>query len=351
MIAGTLGISLLVMLAGVAMAVPVQEQPTVTLVREENDELEASVAWGNDGMRIEAKENRLLIQMSSSSQTFLFGEQKAGSGIFISALGNSFLSMETTDNDGTMKKKDYIVPSSVEEQAKEAFESRKTERVVPQLVQDGVQSITEQTIQQLVRRPEIWILEKTIHILGEMGVTGKTNKGALLFYVTVLQLMKAREREFPADSTAGREADTETRSRHARRIDDPTPTHSTKTDQTKIGSSFSASQSPHPSPSPTTYLAPSPNVYSLPPYLFWCWDDNWNIHLCESCHHGHDCIAGLCPYETDCLGMCGLGCTCWSFVCGDCCYWPGCYQHDLYCEESFFSWSCLFIFTFDCDGY
>ena len=246
----TLGTSLLVMLAGVAMAVPIREQPTVTLVREENDELEASVAWGNDGMRIEAKENRLLIQTTSTSHTFLFGERKAGSGVFISALGNSFLSTETTENDGTVKNTDYIVPSSVVEQAKAAFERGKTERVMPQLVQDEVQSVTEQTILELVRRPEISVLEKATHVLGEMGVTGAANKGALLFYMTVLQLVKVREEEFPANDEGGRQADADTRSRHARRINDPTPTDDPKNHRTKISTSVSVSQFPSPCPSP-----------------------------------------------------------------------------------------------------
>jgi hypothetical protein len=35
-----------------------------------------------------------------------------------------------------------------------------------------------------------------------------------------------------------------------------------------------------------------------------------------------------------CYGMCGPGCTCWSFVCGDCCYHNGCARHDSYCRGS-----------------
>jgi hypothetical protein len=35
----------------------------------------------------------------------------------------------------------------------------------------------------------------------------------------------------------------------------------------------------------------------------------------------------------DCYGMCGLGCSCWSWVCGDCCYHGGCAQHDSWCRN------------------
>jgi hypothetical protein len=35
----------------------------------------------------------------------------------------------------------------------------------------------------------------------------------------------------------------------------------------------------------------------------------------------------------DCYGMCGYGCSCWSWVCGDCCYHGGCAQHDNWCRQ------------------
>jgi hypothetical protein len=35
----------------------------------------------------------------------------------------------------------------------------------------------------------------------------------------------------------------------------------------------------------------------------------------------------------DCYGMCGPGCSCWSWVCGDCCYHYGCAVHDNWCRE------------------
>jgi hypothetical protein len=34
-----------------------------------------------------------------------------------------------------------------------------------------------------------------------------------------------------------------------------------------------------------------------------------------------------------CYGMCGNGCSCWSWVCGDCCYHGGCARHDDWCRQ------------------
>jgi hypothetical protein len=51
----------------------------------------------------------------------------------------------------------------------------------------------------------------------------------------------------------------------------------------------------------------------------------------------------------DCLGMCGPGCTCWKWVCGDCCFHDGCYEHDVCCGKS--TVRCLMIFKFNCSSF
>jgi hypothetical protein len=39
------------------------------------------------------------------------------------------------------------------------------------------------------------------------------------------------------------------------------------------------------------------------------------------------------PSANECYGMCGPGCSCWSWVCGDCCYHSGCAKHDSWCRQ------------------
>ncbi len=79
-------------------------------------------------------------------------------------------------------------------------------------------------------------------------------------------------------------------------------------------------------------------------------------HLFEqdpASRHLYACRA--CPVRHDCLGMCGVGCqNCWWFVCGDCCYHQGCYEHDVRCVERGFrdlSCSMPFLRDFSCDSY
>jgi hypothetical protein len=38
-------------------------------------------------------------------------------------------------------------------------------------------------------------------------------------------------------------------------------------------------------------------------------------------------------WGSDCLGMCGPGCSCWQWVCGDCCVHYGCLNHDEACRD------------------
>lgn len=37
--------------------------------------------------------------------------------------------------------------------------------------------------------------------------------------------------------------------------------------------------------------------------------------------------------DNGCYGMCGPGCECWSAICLDCCYHPGCAIHDSWCRK------------------
>ena len=58
------------------------------------------------------------------------------------------------------------------------------------------------------------------------------------------------------------------------------------------------------------------------------------------------------PHDDECLGMCGPGCTCWSFVCGNCCYNKLCLEHDKCCRHNKYSLKCWlpFVYSLSCKG-
>jgi hypothetical protein len=53
--------------------------------------------------------------------------------------------------------------------------------------------------------------------------------------------------------------------------------------------------------------------------------------------NGAWCQAYSMEWGSSCYGMCGPGCTCWHWVCGDCCNHYGCAHHDDACRTC--SWS------------
>ena len=320
-------------LVTVVACVPQKDAVDVTLLRYKHNELKVRVEWGNEGMRmqIEAKPNQLLIRSSANGGgTFFYGEKKVSLGTFYSALGRSFFTMDSAQ---TQLQTDYLIPSAMNEQAKQAFQQRKIDRMASLFDREDVQSSTENTIRELTHRPEVRVLEETAHTLGERGVTGRDNRGALLFYTMVLQLVRGRDGE--STSRDGSDERDDGRLLEKRQL--PPPFDSSLP-------TFPTSPSTSPSTSPTT-----PPSTQTPCESHTC--TNPRGRLCENCHHDHECPCGLCPLMPKCLGMCGFRCFCWRFVCGDCCYWDGCYQHDLACRDNFISLACLLPFNFTCNGY
>ena len=64
--------------------------------------------------------------------------------------------------------------------------------------------------------------------------------------------------------------------------------------------------------------------------------------------------AGTCPPcpNDKCIGLCGKGCTCWRWICGDCCWHLACYDHDLCCKKSWLQSHCLLpkvVYKFRCN--
>ena len=59
------------------------------------------------------------------------------------------------------------------------------------------------------------------------------------------------------------------------------------------------------------------------------------------------------PHNNYCTGMCGPSCRCWSWICGDCCWHRGCYEHDMCCQKDRWSAYCLvpFFYGFSCNSY
>ena len=73
----------------------------------------------------------------------------------------------------------------------------------------------------------------------------------------------------------------------------------------------------------------------------------------KACDSYHACYYSCPPCKSDkCFGLCGRTCTCWRWVCGDCCWHRGCCIHDACCIiDGNFSLPCLLPVTFTCRSY
>ena len=71
------------------------------------------------------------------------------------------------------------------------------------------------------------------------------------------------------------------------------------------------------------------------------------------CEHRSVCTK-TCPpcKKKECDGLCGVGCSCWKMVCGDCCWQKGCCSHDECCrKEGVVSLACTNVLHFTCTNF
>lgn len=80
-------------------------------------------------------------------------------------------------------------------------------------------------------------------------------------------------------------------------------------------------------------------------------ESNNDVFISNSTRIQRDDCSNTCPPcpNNNCFGMCGKGCSCWEWVCGDCCWHVGCYYHDKCCAKEFFQTRCLFPVDFHCN--
>ena len=153
-----------------------------------------------------------------------------------------------------------------------------------------VQTAVKASLGRLVAQPAVRLLESAARSLGEdMEVTGSDEPASMLFYAAAMSLSGMYE------ESVGRSAQSE------------------------------------PSDAWLDFFGAPATAQKYP---------DCNMNSCPPCK------------EDECVGMCGRICSCWWWVCGNCCEWNGCLQHDLCCiSKGFASFKCLFPVGFSCSSY
>ena len=241
----------------------------------------------------EIKDNyRVLSITTIDGEPLIIEKQFGDSATLLTVTETDFLVVNSLDNNGNPKFDDYVVPVAYHEVV-ESFlkQNRVTKQVLRQLDNRNTNETRQIAVEQLVMREEIVMIMGAAQALGDLGIKGNEYPAALPFFVLAVRLQKYRNSL----------------------LDDTTPAQpEDETDEMDQPRSLQKRQS-------------------------WL------------------CTTGRLPYRghgNDCFGMCGNGCNCWQWVCGDCCVHQGCYDHDGCCDRhGYWSSECLLVWGFSCSSY
>ena len=261
---------------------------TLQLIEVGENTLEAIFYNEETGIRICANSTSLTLISMANDEVLLSGSRPHNTSLLTSVMGSWFLKYATTNETGEQRGVEIAVPESLVDEMKMAVEAMAEEEIISQLNETETSTNQETAFEQLFARPELSLLESAAHALGNAGIMGYENQGALNFYGVAMAVLKAQRRE-NNEGSGGLEDST---SRFKRLFG-----------------------------------------------LEWCGNSR------------SICRTGNCPRGAKCLGLCGLGCCCWR-VCVHCCFNKGCFEHDLCCEKhGYRSIKCLFPISFTCSGY
>ena len=233
------------------------------------------------------------VLVTTASEELLFAVDRTSSSGLVSIVGNEFLLLNETANNGKNRLTEYLVPPNYSQKVKSALKHNRLPKVLRYLNTESVNTTANGAVEELLSRPEVLLIKDAAFALGNTGVIGADNPAAMAFYTTALRFTKALAEEENVASGELEDIGIPERRRSKRG-------------------------------------------------LFCGW---WFRPSCperQNCPNSNSrCVN--CPTGPQCLGLCGPGCNCWRFICRDCCYNRGCYWHDVHgCSGGRNSLLCLF---------
>ena len=266
---------------------------------KEKIEAEYSTPMG-DGIRISSEVSpggeavRVSIQSTSGETIFEVSRLQRDQTLrsHISVAGEKFLLMNkaSSDDDDDVKKMTiYHKPASDSYQAEsmeyDGFLSGKP--MFHQLDSQTAHISGQNAIANLLSHPKAHLIREAAFALGH-HIQGRNNRAAMAYYATALHLSKLSDQSVNVHLEDDSEADSSFERRSVAR--------------------------------------------------YRRWGFGWVVDAFRSKEHcsnsNSDCPKGRCPEGNKCRGLCGPECTCWWFVCQDCCWNIGCYEHDRICTPN-----------------
>ena len=241
----------------------------------------------------------MLTVMTTEGETVVISRKPRKSSMMTMTMGHTEFMVRTNQpGRGLPKYSDYVVPGAFHNQMESALKrGRLSNKLMRHLGSRNVNETRRKAVEDLASCPEADLIIEAAKALGNAGVMGSDSPAARQFYVLAMDLMKIKD--------SMQQGEAEASSYH--------------------GYPHSFTQ----------------GLYS---------EYGQKQQTCSKC------TSGSCPYYGDrsnnCFGMCGNKCSCWWWVCDDCCVHQGCVIHDQCCKDhGYWSWECLSLFDFSCSNY
>ena len=231
----------------------------------------------------------LVISTQGGERVLSSRQHTLDSPIGITLYGNHFLLSK-----GDKGHSEYLFPSTLHKYFEPTLKHDKVFQYVRRhLDEEGANVTRSKAISQLLGSEEVGFVVQAAKAVGESGLTGTDNPAAMMLYVLALRLQNLLDdsplrAELLQDSSSS-----------------STPLKRTLRHQ----------------PDWIGRTAGNPEQF------------------CESTQS--KCPVDRCPRGDGCSGLCGPACTCWEWVCGNCCLNKMCLDHDHCCEDGLFSWGCM----------
>ena len=245
------------------------------MISASTERIEAEYYTPNGGIHIlsEVRSSgeavRIVITTTSGEPLFSLDRPLYSSGL-VSMVGKEFLFVNKTLANGDRKLTEYVVPTGHSQRVMNAIKHHQVPKVLRHLDSETVNTTAANAIDELLARPEVLLIKDAAFAIGSTGLTGVGNPAAMAFYTTALRFAKStivEDQHVASGESEGAARELLSKKRSRRS-------------------------------------------------LTWCSNSN--------------SYCNICPDGDDCLGLCGPGCSCWWFICGDCCWNLGCYIHDVF---------------------
>ena len=252
------------------------------MISASRERIEAEYYTPNGGIHIlsEVRSSgeavRVVITTTSGETIFAVDRPLYSTGL-VSIVGKEFLFVNETLDNGDRKLTEYVVPTGYSQRVMNAIKHQQVPKVLRHLDSETVNTTVTTAVDELLARPEVLLIKDAAFAIGNTGLTGIDNPAAMAFYATALRFAKSAVVEGEDVASGEGEEDGEVRGLLSKK-------------RGRRGS--------------------------------WWSGPGWCRNSRSYCYN--------CPDGPNCLGLCGPECTCWWFVCADCCWNWGCNWHDRY---------------------